>query len=334
MRLGPEDEFPHAPDEAVNFNESVYVNAFDPQARVGGWMRLGNRVNEGHAELSMVFYLPGGRVACQFKRPGIAGNDAFEAGGLRYGVTEPFERLEMHYDGELLLLDDPGALRDPTTMFRTAPRVPGSISYAVRNVSPPHGGEPTAPEHEALMLYGHQFSRGHFNQHIAVAGHIQVGDERFELDEAYGWRDHSWGPRYWQAIWAYRLFLGNFGPDRGLMLLKNMTPDGPSKRIGVLLVDGIYEDVLDLDVVSRWDEATQDPTGATIVVRTPRRTATIEARVLTMAPLRNRRADGDEILVSRVAEGFTEFTWDGRVGYGMSEYIERVEDGRAVGYPA
>jgi hypothetical protein len=55
--------------------------------------------------------------------------------------------------------------------------------------------------------------------------------------------------------------------------------------------------------------------------------------VLTLAPLRNRRQVGDDTLVSRIAEGFTEFTWNGRTGYGMTEYIERVEDGVPVGYP-
>jgi hypothetical protein len=49
--------------------------------------------------------------------------------------------------------------------------------------------------------------------------------------------------------------------------------------------------------------------------------------------LRNRRRVGDDTLISRIAEGFTEFTWDGRTGYGMTEYIERIEDGVPVGYP-
>jgi hypothetical protein len=52
-----------------------------------------------------------------------------------------------------------------------------------------------------------------------------------------------------------------------------------------------------------------------------------------MAPLRNRRPAGDEILVSRIAEGFTRFTWNGETGYGMTEYIERIEDGKLVGFP-
>jgi len=331
LRLDAADELPHVPDDAVNFNESVYLNGFDPVQRVGGWMRLGNRVNEGHAELSVCLYLPDGRVACQFARPPIAANDAFDAGGLRYTVHEPLEHVEMTYDGELLVLDDPELLRDPARLFADAPRVAGRVRLDARAVSPVHGGEPTAPEFEHHMLYGNAFSRGHFNQHVAVTGAITVGDEHWALD-GHGWRDHSWGPRYWQAIWFYRLFLANFGPDRALMLLKNTAPDGRSRRLGVVLWDGRYEEVVDLDVTTEWSAA-QDPVAVTIGVRTEHRSALIHGRVLTLAPLRNRRRDGDEVLVSRVAEAFSEFTWEDRTGYGMMEYIERLDDGVPVGFP-
>ena len=50
FRLEPRDEYNHAPGAESNFNESVYVNGFELDRRFGGWMRLGNRVNEGHAE--------------------------------------------------------------------------------------------------------------------------------------------------------------------------------------------------------------------------------------------------------------------------------------------
>ena len=76
------------------------------------------------------------------------------------------------------------------------------------------------------MMYGREFSRGHFNQHTG-GQRIDAGRRResWELD-AFGWRDHSWGPRYWQAIWFYRLFIATFGPDRALMLLRNTLQDG------------------------------------------------------------------------------------------------------------
>jgi hypothetical protein len=331
LRMDAADEYMHRPDDSSNFNESVYVNGFDPRTRVGGWMRIGNRVNEGYAELSVMLYLPDGRIAVQFGRPEITSNDAFDAGGLSYGVDDPLSIVHMDYDGEVLLLDDPSVLRDPGTMFKTAPRAPARVHLQATGVSPIHGGEPTSPEQEALMYYGPHFSRGHSNQHTAVSGTIDVDGESVSID-GFGWRDHSWGPRYWQAIWAYRLFLVTFGPDRALMLLKNMYPDGSSRRFGVLLIDDVYEEVTDLDLTTTWS-ADQDPESMVLGVRTAQRTALIEGRVLTMSPLRNRRRADGELLVSRVAEGFTEFSWDGLTGLGMTEYIERVEDGVAVGFP-
>lgn len=329
FRMEPQDEYPHRPDDAVNFNESVYMNAFDPARRMGGWMRLGNRVNEGYAELSVCLYLPDGRVACQFQRPSIDANDAFDAGGLRYEVVEPFKRLDMSYEGEVMVLDDPNDLRDPARMFKTARREAASVRWNGSAVSPVHGGEPTSPEQETQ--YGTDFSRGHFNQHTRMEGTISVGDQEWPID-GFGWRDHSWGPRYWQAIYSYRLLLANFGAERAFMLLKITDSAGHSRRLGVLLVDGDYERVTDLDVTTEWTEQ-RDPATIWLGVRTERRKEVIEARVITMAPLRNRRKVDGGVLISRVAEGFTEYTWNGETGYGMCEYIERIEGDELVGYP-
>jgi hypothetical protein len=329
FRLSPEDEFPHEPDAASNFNESVYCNAFDPKLRMGGWMRLGNRVNEGHAELSVCLYLPDGRIACQFQRPGIASNDRFDAGGLRYEVKTPLQAVSMAYDGELLLLDDPDLLRDPKRLFEEARRAPGAVRFEQRAVSPVHGGEPVSTEVETM--YGRDFSLGHFNQHMNATGYIRVGDEEWAI-AGNGWRDHSWGPRYWQAIYWYRLLIANFGDDRAFMLLKIADPSGRARRLGVLLVDGEYEEIVDLDILTDWTER-HDPRRVRLSVATEKRKALIEGEVLTLAPLRNRRKTEAGALVSRIAEGFTRWTWEGRTGYGMMEYIERIEDGRLVGYP-
>ena len=251
FRLEPSDEDPHPPDDAVNFNESVYVNGFDPRLRVGGWMRLGNRSTRA---------TPSSRSACtcptagsRASSPGQASRPttAFDAGGLRYAVDEPFERVEMHYEGELLLLDDPSVLRDPKRMFATAPRVDGEVHMHARAVSPAHGGEPTAPEHEDMMLYGYEFSRGHFNQHIAVRGTMRVGDggvgaRRLRLAR----------PLLGAALLAGDLVLP--AADRQLRRGPRVHASAQhvggrhSRRFGVLLIDGRYEEVIDLDVTTEW----------------------------------------------------------------------------------
>ena len=328
FHLDPRDEHPHQPDASSNFNESVYTNAFRPDGQVGGWMRLGNRVNEGYAELSVCLYLPGGRVACQFGRPEIRSNERFSAGGLEYDIVEPFKRVAMRYEGELMLLDNPELLREPKLLGQ-AKRVSGSVRFAHTAISPIHGGRPTSPTQETM--YGRDFSLNHFNQHTRIEGSIRVGDEEWTLG-GLGWRDHSWGPRYWQSIYWYRLFIATFPDDRAFMLLKITDKEGRSRRVGVLLVDGQYEDIVDMDVQTDWSD-TQDPVRVRLGVRTPKRREVIEGEIVTMAPLRNRRKVGDETLVSRIAEGYTKFTWNGVTGYGMTEYIERIENGVLVGYP-
>ena len=65
MRLDPADDLLHPLEEASNFNESRYYNFFDATAGLGGWVRMGNRPNEGYAELTVCLYLPDGRVAVE-----------------------------------------------------------------------------------------------------------------------------------------------------------------------------------------------------------------------------------------------------------------------------
>jgi hypothetical protein len=116
------------------------------------------------------------------------------------------------------------------------------------------------------------------------------------------------------------------------MLLKITDRSGASRRLGVLLVDGRYEEVVDIDLSTDWSEK-QDPAFVRLGVRTVERKAIITGKIIALAPLRNRRRADGEMLESRIAEGHTRFSWDGRQGFGMSEYIERIENGRLTGYP-
>lgn len=327
--MRPEHELMHQPDSNSNFNESVYTNAFDTNSPVGGWMRLGNRVNEGYAELSVCLYLPDGRIACQFKRPPITNNEQFDAGGLSYKVIEPLRSVSMTYEGDVIIVDDPDALREPQTLFATGPRLPARVHWVHEAESPIHGGEPV--DDSVQTMYGRDFSLGHFNQHSRARGEIRIGDESWAID-GRGWRDHSWGPRYWQVIYFYRLFLANFPNGDGFMLLKITDETGKVRRQGVLLVDGQYEEILDLDVVTEWT-GQKDPHRVSLGIMTAKRKTRINAEILSLAPLRNRRKVEDETLVSRIAEGFTRFEWNGQEGYGMTEYIERLEDGNLTGFP-
>jgi hypothetical protein len=186
-------------------------------------------------------------------------------------------------------------------------------------------------------MYGRDFARGHFNQHAAVSGRIHVGAEVWPI-EGFGWRDHSWGPRSWQAVPWYRLLIGNVGPADGFMALQICRPDeedggrAGAHATGVLLVDGDYLDIEEMTVGTTWQS--DQPARVEAEIHTRRGVDRITGEVLTVAPLRHRQAMDGRQLQTRIAEGFTRWKWSGRTGYGMSEYLDRIEDGRPLGVVA
>ena len=218
VRLEPQDEYTHTPDAASNYNESMYFNVFDPARKVGGWFRLGNRPNEGHAEMTVCLYLPDGRVAFMYGRPKIADNKEMNAGGLKIAVVEPFKKVRVTYDGNACVLAEPFEMAHPSQAFKNNPVLPCKVELDYEGVSPMFGGETVKDDGSALDIDPEKsFAKAHYEQHMAAKGRFTIGDEVFEVS-GFGLRDKSWGPRYWQAIHWYRWCPMNFGRDFAMML--------------------------------------------------------------------------------------------------------------------
>ena len=108
---------------------------------------------------------------------------------------------------------------------------------------------------------------------MAVAGTIRVGDEEWIVN-GFGLRDHSWGPRFWQAPWWYRWLTANFGDDFGFVVSIIASRDGGRRYGGMVLRDGKYEHITARDDRDRTGRAT---TSTTAEVRA---TATTDERHL------------------------------------------------------
>jgi hypothetical protein len=328
VRLGPEDEYMHELGPESNFNESMYFNVYDPGTNLGGFFRLGNRANEGRGEMTLCLYLPDGRVAFMFRRPRVTHNDSFDAAGMQFEVIEPFVELRVTYEGAAVLLDDPLQMVDPRHAFSSNPHTLCSVSLEYRGRSAMFGGEPEEP----LERPGEEFARGHYEQLVEAAGTVQVGDERFEL-HGYGLRDHSWGPRYWQAPWYYRWLTGNVGADFGFMGSRIARRDGPGTRGGFVWDGAKLHLCHDFTIRTTWEGDARYHRTVEAELVTDARTWVVRGSVLALIPLRNRRPDpeGNE-LVTRISEGLTRWTLDdGRIGYGLSEYLDQMVEGSPVG---
>ncbi|MEY2423765.1 MAG: hypothetical protein QOI95_3832 [Acidimicrobiaceae bacterium] len=328
VRLEPQDEYMHELGPEPNFNESMYFNVYDPKSEVGGFFRLGNRANEGTGEMTCCIYLPDGRVGFMFKRPDVHNNDAFDAAGMRFEVVTPFEELNVSYSGKVVILDDPLQMADPREAFTNNPYEECEVRLTYRGLSAMFGGEPDEPHEKP----GEEFAKGHYEQLIGGRGTIRVGDQEWAVD-GFGLRDHSWGPRYWQAPWYYRWLTANFGEDFGFMGSRIARKDGPGTRGGFVWDGDKLHLCHDFEISTEWEGDDRYHQAITATLRSKDKEWSVSGKVRSLIPLRNRRKTPDgEQLVTRISEGLTEWKLDdGRIGYGLSEYLDQIIDDAPVG---
>jgi hypothetical protein len=323
------DDYMHPVEDGGHFNESAYYNFFDAERPVGGWVRIGNRPNEGYAEMTVCLYEPDGTASFQFKRPTIASNEAHDAGGLRFSVVEPWKHHRVSYDGSVCWLRDPSQMSDPSLAFKRNPHVPVELEVDWYGRSPGWGGEPrrrTADGGWEPARVGDpekQFARGHFEQHGTVEGSMSIDGRRYEL-RGHGLRDHSWGPRFWQNTGYYRWLTITLGPDFGLMGLVSEREGGEVSRGYVYRRGQPNLQVTRVELESDFSgpEKTHERIRARLHGENGE-TFEVEGRVLSLVPCRNRRKGW----VTRISEGMTEWRCGDQRGYGMSEYLDHLVQG-------
>jgi hypothetical protein len=317
--LVPEDDYTHPLGPEPNFNESMYFNFFDPSKGIGGFVRLGNRANEGRAEMTVCLYMDDGRVLFSFKRAPIDDNDAFDAGGLRFEVEEPSERLRTTYTGRVAELKEPRAMADPAKAFEQSARREVELDLVHTAAGPMYGG--TRNRDESKEDAEQQFAKAHYEQHMAVTGTIRIDDETIQID-GHGLRDHSWGPRHWQAIERYEWLTMNFGPDFGAMISVIQRDEDNVRRGGVLVRNGELVLVTDAQITAEYEENGLYHSGLDVKLEThDGETLEIRGDVKGFIPQRNRRGD----MMTHIGEGMTEWRCGDQVGYGLSEFLRQVE---------
>ena len=127
------------------------------------------------------------------------------------------------------MLDDPLVMADPRKAFtenpydRRAPPTSTTAGSATCSAASPRS--PTRSRARSSP-------RATTSSSSRPTGTITVGDDDAGRSTGYGLRDHSWGPRYWQAPFYYRWLTANFGDDFGFMGSRIARRDGDGTRGG------------------------------------------------------------------------------------------------------
>eukprot|EP01063_Lacrimia_lanifica_P012779 TRINITY_DN19480_c0_g1_i1.p2 TRINITY_DN19480_c0_g1~~TRINITY_DN19480_c0_g1_i1.p2 ORF type:complete len:752 (+),score=288.13 TRINITY_DN19480_c0_g1_i1:52-2307(+) len=235
------DDYTHSTEGIKNFNESVYFNFFDTESHTGGFMRLGNRANEGYAERTLCMFLPDGSAVFTYGRPKITSNNGWHAGGLDVKIVRPMAEVVTTFAGEATLIRNPLDLFDPKEALGKEPKVHVELALTHCNVGPCFGKGAAKKKKKASGSaedkLTENFSKAHTEQHNRVFGTVKIDGrtvlatpppEAVEAGAAkvLGLRDHSWGPRSWSAISCYRWINGSINEDVGFAFSILGNPDG------------------------------------------------------------------------------------------------------------
>lgn len=366
------DDYCHKlPPGVENYNESVYFNFHDRSENCGGFLRMGNRANEGQAEMTICVYLPKiNKVLFVFKRAKITTNNGFYAGGLEINIRKPMSKIETIYNGRTFLLNRPMQMLNPRNVYKAAAdktnndvlKVPVHIhlvheyagvvtGYSADNH---YDAIKDSAEREAKRKADkNQFARNHYEQHMKVTGYVEVNGEKYMVN-GNGMRDKSWGPRHWSKAKSYRFLNGNFGDDVGLsstwamgighgIIQRGKTG---SERISKMTVSTAYSKPYSKnDIFSSndddgvWFEGIDRPRGESAVLRRHNRLKIyietekgknkieIHGTAIGFMPLRSIR-NGEHTYIGESLTRYhivnaTDKSLIGKVGYGMSEYLDQ-----------
>jgi hypothetical protein len=117
----------------------------------------------------------------------------------------------------------------------------------------------------------------------------------------------------------------NFDEGLGAMASITVNRDGSEHAGGFVARNGQHTlTVRKVEIVTEFtgEQKLHDKIKAVILADGSDEPLTITGKVVSMIPLRNRRAG----TVTRIAEGMTEWRWGEKVGYGLAEYLDHLEE--------
>ncbi|HXU23872.1 MAG TPA: hypothetical protein VN697_07565 [Tepidiformaceae bacterium] len=304
----PKDEFMHPVSSDPHFSENMLFTFFARDGSHGGLIRIGNRVNEGHAEVTFLLFLPDGRTLFQFRRASITDNKGFDAAGVRFAVIEPTEQIHTSYVGPAIAMTDASALLDPGKAFKSSPLVDVKFDVLQQAVS-------------ALYLP----MPFHYEQHMHAIGTLEVDGVPMAID-AFGVRDHTWGRRNWQATLCDRTLWCTLTDNGGFALSVTWHDETNAPEVmGSFVTQDEKIDVVEATVESTYLEDGVTHSAFTTHLRLANNeNVDVAGKVLHLAPLRHRGPEN----TTYIGQGMSAFESGDSAAFGLSEYMDLLVNGR------
>jgi hypothetical protein len=328
-RYGAGDEALHDPGGVPLYNESVYFNFVTGLAEgpLGGVLRVGLRPTDGYAELSLHLAMAGGPVRFAYERhplttdEHVAGSRVWRCGGMVAECVAPTRRWRVRFagDGARAVADPVAFGRDPGAALRASPRSSCALELEFDGTRPVHA---LSPSGDLAPQAGVRYARDHYEQFGVVSGRVEVDGEAWRLDRRPAFRDHSWGPRDWQA--APWMTFASVHLDGGAQLVGIAQRDGGADHAhGVAWTGAALAPLTSMEVRSAYAGTPELHGPLALRFATDGWEAALDAEIAAYLPLRHR--SGDRMV--RTAQALLRVAGDGHAGWAWVDLTRPAGDG-------
>jgi hypothetical protein len=310
--LDEQHDFQHPVEGDSAWSESYYFNAYCPDTDTGFYTRMGIRPNEGTIDVGLSIWVPGGGLAGlhHIREQKVMIDDDLAVGPVTYERLAPLKQWRLTADGE-----------------SNAGHVAMDVTFDA--LTPASGADGQGKEGEGASAETRQsVGKGHLEQAGKWTGWVEVGGSRITLGpECRGNRDKSWGPRRWGGPKMWRWFSINIGDDTHFGGIRIGTDAGDLHR-GWVWTEGEHASIANWDVRTELEDDGVTHKVSHVTATDKRgRVHELRADLLRVEPgTKGIRPNG-----TVVNEGLARWTYQGRTGYGISEYLHQFDgEGRPV----
>lgn len=257
---------PHTPGGELDWQESDCYWFYDAKIGVGGFHRIGQKPNRGTGQLTLfVFAVGGSRFVI---------NDS-------YTVDRPVSNEDRWVDGHQVCGHKAQSLGDMRMRYSWHEEQCRADLEFYESFYTPRGWSRRAGQGDAVLK--NMNAGGHLECSGRIKGTLRIGNDEYTID-ALAHRDRSWGRRNHSQVsyHAFRMFSGTVGPEFSCATFV-LNPRGEAPVVsGYVVRNGIEEDIVDLRVLTTFDQDGTTALGGTAILR-------LESGEVVEVPFRTRQ---------------------------------------------
>lgn len=296
----------HSFNAEQDWNESFYFSFYDRNADINAFMRIGLKPNRSEKSRFCFFMLPDGTLA-GIKDAAPYDGPSLEVKGLKFEKLTAEKLWRLSYVGKLI-------------KFAGKSMTPVDISFEAEFESL----NPMFDYRECVSGIKEQISQRVASEHLEqfgrAKGTLTVEGKEYAID-GLGERDHSWGVRDWNAPKMWIWLTCQFDEKCALNVTK-LTVDEGVVDAGFVHVDSKNRPLMAADIDTVYEPDGSPKSFTMKLTDKDGKVYRVNATIVKKAALPFPSPDGK--IMSVMHETLAKYEMDGKEGYGIAEYLIKV----------